>query len=112
MRDVRLADLHEIPEDREWAAVLLLCGNLGLGGSWDGNRRLLTELARRPRRARSWSATPSSPADILVSARDMVDAVVGATQRVEDRDPALVEAGGVERHLEDGDDHAVLLRKD
>ena len=47
VRDVRLADLHEIPEDREWAAVLLLCGNLGLGGSWDGNRRLLTELARR-----------------------------------------------------------------
>ncbi len=47
VRDVRLADLHELPEDREWAAVLLLCGNLGLGGSWDGNRRLLTELARR-----------------------------------------------------------------
>jgi SAM-dependent methyltransferase len=31
--DVRLGDVNDPPEDRRWAAVLLLCGNLGLGGS-------------------------------------------------------------------------------
>ena len=45
VRDVRLGDLNDPPVDREWATVLLLCGNLGLGGSWDGNRKLLARLA-------------------------------------------------------------------
>jgi hypothetical protein len=43
--DVRLGDVNDPPADRPWAAVLLLCGNLGLGGSWDGSRRLLARLA-------------------------------------------------------------------
>jgi SAM-dependent methyltransferase len=52
--DVRLGDANDPPQDRTWAAVLLLCGNLGLGGSWEGNRRLLARLAcRRTHRARS-----------------------------------------------------------
>jgi SAM-dependent methyltransferase len=45
--DVRVQDLVDPPADRPWRTVLLLCGNLGLGGSWDGNRRLLTVLAER-----------------------------------------------------------------
>jgi SAM-dependent methyltransferase len=45
--DVRVHDLTDPPADRPWQAVLLLCGNLGLGGSWDGNRRLLALLAER-----------------------------------------------------------------
>jgi SAM-dependent methyltransferase len=45
--DVRLGYLNDPPADRPWRTVLLLCGNLGLGGSWDGNRRLLVALAER-----------------------------------------------------------------
>jgi hypothetical protein len=43
--DVRLGDLNDPPADLPWAGVLPLCGNLGLGGSWEGNRRLLARLA-------------------------------------------------------------------
>jgi hypothetical protein len=43
--DVRLGDLNDPPTDLRWAGVLLLCGNLGLGGSWEGSRRLLAGLA-------------------------------------------------------------------
>ena len=45
VRDARLQDfVTELPDDREWSTVLLLCGNLGLAGSWDGTRRLLKRL--------------------------------------------------------------------
>ena len=43
--DVRVQDLNDPPSDQPWKAILLLCGNLGLGGSWEGNRRLLQRLA-------------------------------------------------------------------
>lgn len=43
--DVRVADLNEPPDGRWWGTVLLMCGNLGLGGSWEGNRELLRRLA-------------------------------------------------------------------
>jgi hypothetical protein len=42
--DARLGDVSDPPADQAWGAVLLLCGNLGLGGSWEGNRRLLAAL--------------------------------------------------------------------
>jgi SAM-dependent methyltransferase len=45
VRDVRVQDLNSPPADQAWRTILLLCGNLGLGGSWDGNRRLLVRLA-------------------------------------------------------------------
>ena len=118
MRDVRLADLHEIPEDREWAAVLLLCGNLGLGGSWDGNRRLLTELARRTAPDALLvgdTVEPGGTADVhlRIRYRDMVTPWWAQRNMSKAEIPALVEGTGwrVERHLEDGVDHAVLLRK-
>ena len=43
---VRPVDLREPPEDKNWGAVLMLCGNLGLGGDFDDCRRLLKRLAR------------------------------------------------------------------
>jgi len=43
--DVRESDLNDPPADRRWGTVLLLCGNLGLGGSWEGNRQLLRRLS-------------------------------------------------------------------
>ena len=52
--DVRLGDVNDPPEDRRWAAVVLLCGNLGLGGSWDGSRRLLAGSLSWSCLARSW----------------------------------------------------------
>jgi SAM-dependent methyltransferase len=46
VRDARLGDLTDPPADRPWAAVLLLCGNLGQAGGWDETRALLARLAR------------------------------------------------------------------
>lgn len=42
--DVRLADINEMRPDGRWDTVLLMCGNLGLGGDWDPTRRLLRVL--------------------------------------------------------------------
>ena len=42
--DARLGDLTDPPTDRPWQTVLLLCGNLGLGGDWTGCRGLLERL--------------------------------------------------------------------
>jgi SAM-dependent methyltransferase len=118
VHDVRLGDLADPPVDRRWQAILLLCGNLGLGGSWEGNRRLLRRLA-----------AISAPGAVLVG--DSVDGgprpeirlrirhgqLVGEwwSQRnvAADEVPALVRdtGWGVERHVVDGDDHGVLLRR-
>ncbi len=44
--DARQLDfLDEIPGDKNWNAVLLLCGNLGLAGGWDQTQALLRNLA-------------------------------------------------------------------
>lgn len=43
--DVRVQDLNCPPADQAWRTILLLGGNLGLGGSWEGIRRLLVRLA-------------------------------------------------------------------
>ncbi len=43
--DVRLADLTDPPTDKQWATVLLMCGNFGLAGGWDETRALLRRLA-------------------------------------------------------------------
>lgn len=47
--DVRLADINEIRPDGRWDTVLLMCGNLGLGGDWDPTRRLLRVLVEMTR---------------------------------------------------------------
>ena len=118
LRDVRAGDLNDPPRDRAWKAILLLCGNLGLGGSRDGVRRLLSRLA-----------AISAPDAVLIG--DTVDPPrPGAFKlRIRYKDEAtpwweqynvpitemadVVEGTGwvLDRHLIDRSDHAVLLRK-
>src|SRR5436190_16875600 len=116
--DARLGDLNGPPHDQRWGAVLLLCGNLGLGGSWSGNRALLRRLSE-----------VTAPGAVLVG--DSVDFHGKGDVRLRIRYadavtpwwpqrnvkaleiPALVEGTGwrIERQIEDGDDHAVVLRR-
>jgi SAM-dependent methyltransferase len=43
--DARLQDFgDELPNDKSWQTVLLLCGNFGLAGSWEGTRLMLSQL--------------------------------------------------------------------
>jgi hypothetical protein len=97
--------------------VLLLCGNLGLGGSWEGNRALLRRLAG-----------VCSPGALLIG--DSVEDDSGADLRLRIRAgdvatewwsqrnvrseeiPALVDGTGwtIERQIREGLDHAVALR--
>jgi len=37
-------DLNELAVDGHWDPILLMCGNLGLGGDWEPTRRLLRRL--------------------------------------------------------------------
>lgn len=115
--DARLGDLTDPPTDKPWRLVLLLCGNLGLGGSPAGTRRLLQRLAE-----------VSAPGALLVG--DTVDAgppELGLRIRYQGmatpwwrqhnipvRDvAALVDGTGwvLERHVQALPDHAVLLRR-
>jgi SAM-dependent methyltransferase len=43
--DARCGDAVEHPPDDGWDSILLMCGNLGLGGDWDQTRRFLERLA-------------------------------------------------------------------
>jgi hypothetical protein len=43
--DVRWADLNDHTLEGRWDTILLMCGNLGLGGDWDPSRELLRRLA-------------------------------------------------------------------
>ena len=116
--DARVGDLNDPPTDKRWRLIVLLCGNLGLGGSFEGNRRLLKRLAE-----------VAAPDALLVG--DTVDprgdAEVGL--RIWYRGSAtpwwrqynipvrevhdLVEGTGwaIERHVVDLPDHALLLRR-
>lgn len=116
--DVRLGDLNQPPEDKRWRAIFLLCGGLGLGGSWDGTRRLLrrlAEVAERDAVLVGDTVEPSGTPDLGLRIRYKGKATTWWRQRnipiVEI--PALVEGTGwiVDRHLVDLPDHAVLLRR-
>ena len=118
MADVRLGDANGLPADLPWAAVLLLCGNPGLGGSFEGNRRLLARLAE-----------VVAPGAVLIGDSVTPTGSPRASLRIRDRDLAtpwwqqynipagqmtsLVDGTGwrMEWHLHDGEDHAVLLRR-
>jgi len=117
--DVRVGDLNEPPSDERWGTILLLCGNLGLGGSWVGNRQLLRRLA-----------ASAAPGALLIG--DSVNfegrAEIGLRIRYRElvtpwwrqRNVAAHEIGdlvagtgwAVDRRLEDGVDHSVALRRD
>ena len=118
LHDVREGDLNDPPRDVPWNTVLLLCGNLGLGGSWDGNRELLRRLA-------------DGCADDAVLIGDSVDydgpgelalrirygSVVTPWWRQrnvaasEVRELVAGTGWELERHLHEGSDHAVALRR-
>jgi hypothetical protein len=115
---VREVDLNEPPTDREWGTVLLMCGNLGLGGTREGNRRLLTRLA-----------DVTGPGARLIGDSVDYDGRLGVSLRLRYRDqvtpwwrqynvptaqiPQLVAGTGweVERHVQGGVNHAVVLRR-
>ncbi len=116
--DVRLGDLNDPPSDLPWAGVLLSCGNLGLGGSWQGNRRLLARLAELTLPGAVLvgdSVTPDGPPRVVlrIRYRDLVTPWWSQYNIPADRMAALVDGTGwrMDRHLKDGDDHAVLLRR-
>ena len=120
--DVRVQDLNDPPVSptEPWGAVLLLCGNLGLGGSWEGNRRLLARLA-----------AVAAPGAVLVGdsveAGDAGRSDLGLRIRYGDLvtpwwrqrnvssaevDELVRDTGWVvERRIADGTDHAVALRR-
>ena len=117
VRNVLLADLNDPPRNRLWGAILLLCGNLGLGGSWEGNRRLLTRLAQQTAPDGLLigdTVEPRGPAQIRlrIRYRDMVTPWWQQRNLSKSEIPTLVDGTGwkIERHLEDAVDHAVLLR--
>ena len=116
--DVRLGDVNDPPTDQAWAGVLLLCGNLGLGGSWEGNRRLLARLADLAAPGAVLigdSVTPEGPPQVSlrIRYRDLVTPWWPQYNIAAGQIAALVEGTGwrVDRHLQDGEDHAVLLRR-
>jgi len=116
--DVRLGDVNDPPSDLPWAGVLLLCGNLGLGGSWDGSRRLLARLAELAAPGAVLvgdTVTPDGPAQVLlrIRYRDLVTPWWPQYNIPAGEMAALVEGTGwgMEVHLQDGEDHAVLLRR-
>jgi SAM-dependent methyltransferase len=116
--DARLGDVKDPPGDMPWAGVLLLCGNLGLGGTWDGNRGLLRRLAGLATPGAVLvgdTVTPTGPAKVVLRVRYRG---LGTPWWPQYNIPAaqmadLVDGTGwrMERHLEDGGDHAVLLRR-
>ena len=118
VRDVRLGDLNGPPADRDWAAVLLLCGNLGLGGSWDGNRKLLASLAQISAPSAmligdSVNSSDSAAIGLRIHYRGSVTPWWPQRNGSAHEVPSLVEGTGwqIERQLEEGVDHAVLLRR-
>ena len=115
--DVRLGDLNDPPTDQPGAAVLL-CGNLGLGGSWEGNRRLLARLAELVTAGAVLvgdSVTPDDQARVLlrIRYRELVTPWWSQYNIPAAQMAALVEGTGwrMQMHLDDGDDHAVRLRR-
>jgi SAM-dependent methyltransferase len=116
--DVRLGDLNDPPADLPWAGVLLMCGNLGLGGSWDASRHLLARLAELVTPGAVLvgdSVTPDGPARVVlrIRYRGLVTPWWPQYNIPAGQMAALVDGTGwrMEMHLEDGEDHAVLLRR-
>ena len=92
--------------------------NLGLGGSWEGNRRLLARLAGLAVPGAVLvgdTVTPDGPARVVlrIRYREMATPWWPQYNIPAGEMDALVDGTGwrMERHLEDGEDHAVLLRR-
>jgi SAM-dependent methyltransferase len=119
LRDVRVGDLNDPPGDRKWTSVLLLCGNLGLGGSYDGIRRLLHRLADvcSPNAVLVGDTVDpgGGPPDVRLRIRYAGQATAWWPQyNIPVAEiPALVDGSGwvLDRHIIELPDHAVLLRR-
>lgn len=120
VRDVRESDLNDPPADQEWGAVLLLCGNLGLGGSWDGNRRLLATLAEISQPdavlvADSVNDTGRAEIRLRIRYGDLATPWWRQRNVAADEVESLVQGTGwrIAQHLEsdNGVDHHVALRR-
>jgi SAM-dependent methyltransferase len=116
--DARLGDLNDPPTDQLWRAVFLLCGNLGLGGTWDGIRRLLrrvAELSAPDAVVVADTVEPRGPAEIGLRIRYKGVATPWWRQHnvpIAAMESLVHETGWrIDRHLVDAPDHAVLLRK-
>jgi RimJ/RimL family protein N-acetyltransferase len=116
--DVREADLNTPPDDRRWRAIFLLCGNLGLGGSWEANRALLARLAVVAAPGAILvgdTVEPAGPPEIGLRIRYKGTATRWWRQRnvAVAEIPSLIDGTGwsLDRQLVDQPDHAVLLRR-
>jgi len=137
VRDVRLADLRTPPDDERWQAVLMLCGNFGLAGSWNETRTLLTELHRvcapgavlvadsvdpltatdrvslAYRAAKQAIGRHPGEIDLRLRFGDLVTPYWSLLNLPFDEVPSIVHETGweLEKHLRDGADHALRLRR-
>jgi len=118
VRDARLGDLRDPPTDQPWRTILLLCGNLGLAGSWDNTRVLLVGLAKisAPEAVVvADTVDPGGPAEIGLRIRYKGTATPWWRQiNVPINEVAqLIDGTGwrIDRHLVDERDHAILLRR-
>jgi GNAT superfamily N-acetyltransferase len=118
VRDARVGDLNDPPSDKRWGAFLLLCGNLGLGGSLSRNRALLArlaELATDDAVLIGDTVEPDHDREFGLRIRYRGEATPWWRQYniPVAKIPALVEGTGwrIDRHLVAGTDHAVLLRR-
>jgi SAM-dependent methyltransferase len=134
VRHVRLADLTTLRADRQWETLLLMCGNLGLAGDWEPTRRLLTQLGAMTVPGGLLigdSVDPDDPDDVDYQDRNRREGfhlgrvrlrlrygdVVTPWWELLNLPPAeiemLVSGTGwmLEEHLEEGDDHLVVLRR-
>jgi RimJ/RimL family protein N-acetyltransferase len=116
--DARIGDLNSPPTDKRWRFIVLACGNLGLGGSRDGNRRLLTrlaEIAAPDAVLYGDTVDPGAEPDIQLRIRYKRETTDWWPQRniPIDEIADLVDGTGwtVDRHVIDAPDHAVLLRR-
>jgi SAM-dependent methyltransferase len=136
--DARLADfVADLPTDRRWSSVLLLCGNFGLAGGWKATRRLLARLAEScapeavlladtvdptvalDERTRAYQARRVAAGEYIgdVTLRLVYGEIVGPWWRqtnfaAADVAPLVAGTGWyVEDHHVDGIDHYVKLRR-
>lgn len=115
--DARLGDVTDPPTDKPWRLFLLLCGNLGLGGSPAGTRRLLQRLAEIsvPDALLVGDTVDAGPPELSLRIRYGGTATPWWRQHnIPVRDvSSLVDGTGwiLERHVQALPDHAVLLRR-
>lgn len=118
VNDARVGDLRNPPTDQRWRTILLLCGNLGLAGSWQKTRALLARLAEvsAPDAAIVGDTVePGGPpeADLRIRYKAMATPWWRQLNVPVTDVPALVAGTGwcVDRHLIERPDHSLLLRR-